>query len=274
MSPCPENLNEFVENNLRAGAEPSAIKQRLLKWGLNSERIRDLMGEAYAGRRPSSAVDYKALSKPLLVRCAEREGGPMRVPVSKAQLYVWKNFLNADLCSALMELTDRSLRESTTADTFGDRAVRTSRTADIGQYGGRLVHELDDAITAALGIHWSYAEATQAQRYDTGQEFKSHHDYFEPGTREHKAFCEFMGQRTWTFMVYLNDVEEGGATRFRRLDRIFRPESGKALVWNNLTPEGIINPYTIHQGMKVRSGRKYVITKWFRERGWGEMLFE
>jgi prolyl 4-hydroxylase len=24
--------------------------------------------------------------------------------------------------------------------------------------------------------------------------------------------------------------------------------------------------------MKVRKGSKYVITKWFRERGWGEML--
>ncbi|HEX7694798.1 MAG TPA: oxygenase, partial [Sphingomonas sp.] len=34
-------------------------------------------------------------------------------------------------------------------------------------------------------------------------------------------------------------------------------------------PDGSPNPSTIHQGMKVRAGTKYVITKWFRERPWG-----
>lgn len=73
-------------------------------------------------------------------------------------------------------------------------------------------------------------------------------------------------------MIYLNDVEEGGGTRFRRLEKTITPEKGKAVIWNNLNSDGSVNPYTIHHGMKVRKGSKYVITKWFRERGWGPMF--
>jgi prolyl 4-hydroxylase len=30
-------------------------------------------------------------------------------------------------------------------------------------------------------------------------------------------------------------------------------------------PDGAPNPATLHQGMKVRRGTKYVLTKWFRQ---------
>ena len=30
-----------------------------------------------------------------------------------------------------------------------------------------------------------------------------------------------------------------------------------------------VNPATLHHGMKVRKGTKYVITQWYRERPWG-----
>ena len=33
-------------------------------------------------------------------------------------------------------------------------------------------------------------------------------------------------------------------------------------------PDGTLNPATLHHGMKVRSGVKYVITKWYRELPW------
>ena len=69
-------------------------------------------------------------------------------------------------------------------------------------------------------------------------------------------------------MIYLNEVAAGGATRFRMLDKTFRPEVGKLLLWNNRLPDGQVNPATLHHGMKVRKGVKYVITKWYREEVW------
>jgi prolyl 4-hydroxylase len=66
-------------------------------------------------------------------------------------------------------------------------------------------------------------------------------------------------------MIYLNEPEAGGAARFKVIDKIIRPEKGKLFVWNNLDRYGQPNSATLHQGMKVRAGRKYIITKWFRE---------
>ena len=70
-------------------------------------------------------------------------------------------------------------------------------------------------------------------------------------------------------MIYLNDVEAGGGTRFGVPKKIVQPETGKLLAWNNRRPDGRPNPNTLHHGMKVRKGVKYVITKWYRERPWG-----
>ena len=46
-------------------------------------------------------------------------------------------------------------------------------------------------------------------------------------------------------------------------------DQGTLLIWNNLNAEGEPNTNTLHQGMPVLAGVKYVITKWYRERPWG-----
>ena len=69
-------------------------------------------------------------------------------------------------------------------------------------------------------------------------------------------------------MIYLNEPAAGGATRFLSTGKMHQPETGTLLAWNNVRPDGTVNPDTLHHGMKVRKGRKYIITKWFRERPW------
>ncbi len=120
--------------------------------------------------------------------------------------------------------------------------------------------------------NWPYSEAIQGQKYETGQEFRSHTDYFDASTPSFAANTGDRGQRTWTFMVYLNDVAAGGATRFPHLDRRFRPRQGSALIWNNLDAGGQPIPATLHHGMKPLRGEKYVLTKWFREKGFGPVF--
>jgi prolyl 4-hydroxylase len=257
---------------LRTGTEPHEVRRQLVQHGFAEDAIRALMQEAFGGRRPASDADHEALANAPVTRRALTHPALRKVAVNKAQLYVWPGFLVPDVCDALIALTDERLRKSDTTDAFADPKIRTSRTSDIGCLGHNLVMQLDELIAEAIGIHWSYSDPTQTQRYDIEQEYKAHYDYFTPGTRDHQVHCQFTGQRTWTFMIYLNDVEEGGGTRFRRLEKTIMPEKGKAVIWNNLNPDGSVNPYTIHHGMKVRRGVKYVITKWFRERGWGDMF--
>ncbi len=188
-----------------------------------------------------------------------------QIPARALELFQIRSFLTEDTCAALVAMIDARRRPSTIADDIGDPLFRTSETCELDAHDP-VVAGIDTAISALLGIDVRYGEPLQGQRYAVGQEFKAHTDYFEPGGAAYDEFCSAWGQRTWTAMAYLNEPGAGGATRFKTIDKIVQPETGKLLCWNNRLPDGGVNPATLHHGMKVRSGTKYVITKWFRER--------
>jgi prolyl 4-hydroxylase len=194
--------------------------------------------------------------------------GIQRIPSAKVAIFQRRNFLAPALCAALVRAIDGRRRPSTISDSDGDATFRTSETCDFGP-DDALAHGVDRQIADFLGIDPAYGEPLQGQRYAVGQEFKAHTDYFEPLGIDYEKYCRVAGQRTWTAMIYLNEPGAGGATRFKAVDKIFQPETGKLLLWNNRRPDGTPNPSTIHQGMKVRVGTKYILTKWFREQVWG-----
>ena len=193
--------------------------------------------------------------------------GVQRVPSPKLTLFVCRKFLDAETCAQVRDAVDASRRPSTVADFNGDRAFRTSETGDLDPLAP-LTQWLDARISAFTGLDPAHGEPIQGQRYAVGQEFKPHTDYFEPGGVDFDRHCRVAGNRTWTVMLYLNEPKAGGATRFKAINKIIQPETGKLLAWNNRQADGTLNPATLHHGMKVRAGTKYVITKWFRERAW------
>ena len=188
-----------------------------------------------------------------------------RVPTQQLELFIVRHFLNPAACNALVELIDAKRRPSTIADDIGVANFRTSETCDL-DWKDAVVADVDHKIAELLGLPLASSEPLQGQRYAPGQEFKPHTDTFEPGGYDFLVHTADRGQRTWTAMIYLNDPQDGGATRFKQIGKTVQPETGKLLAWNNLLPDGRPNPATLHQGMKVRRGTKYVLTKWFRER--------
>ena len=191
--------------------------------------------------------------------------GVRRIPSPRLELFDRPHFLPGDLCAELVWLIDRDRRISTLADPNGDQYFRTSETCDLDPRAPAVI-ELERRLLELTAIDPAYGEPVQGQRYAVGQEFKAHTDYFEPGGADYRTYTSVAGQRTWTFTIYLNQPEAGGATRFKVIDKTFRAETGKLLGWNNRRPDGTPNPATLHHGMKVRKGMKYVITKWYCER--------
>ena len=193
--------------------------------------------------------------------------GVRRVPNPKVEMLTVPGFLPDALCAELRDLIDANRRPSTIADPNGDSYFRTSETCDLDPEN-RAVQDLEARLHALNGIPIEYGEPVQGQRYEVGNEFKPHTDYFEPSGSDFAKYTSVSGNRTWTFMAYLNDVPAGGATRFKVIDKIFQPQQGMLLCWNNRRPDGSLNAATLHHAMKVRKGLKYVITKWYRERPW------
>ena len=194
--------------------------------------------------------------------------GVRRVPSDKLELFQLRGFVTAEMCAELIAQIDQERRPSMLADANGDAYFRTSETCDLSP-DLPVVRELEARLLALNSIDSAHGEPVQGQRYAEGQEFKPHCDYFNPGGQDWEKYTAIAGQRTWTFMIYLNEGMAGGGTRFKCIGKTFQPEVGKLLCWNNRRPDGSVNPNTLHHGMKVRKGMKYVITKWYREKMWG-----
>lgn len=191
--------------------------------------------------------------------------GVQRVPTPRLELFILKRFLDPETCSALCDLIDRNRRPSTIADDQGIAGFRTSETCDLDG-AIPLVREVQSRLSELTSIPRTHGEPLQGQRYAPGQEFRAHTDTFNPGGADYYLHCAEAGQRSWTAMIYLNEPEDGGATRFKAIGKTVQPETGKLLLWNNLLPDGSPNNATLHQGMKVRRGTKYILTQWYRER--------
>ncbi|WP_242123239.1 2OG-Fe(II) oxygenase [Sphingobium sp. Sx8-8] len=190
-----------------------------------------------------------------------------RVPSRDLALFIQRGFLCPGECAELIERIDAGRRPSTIADANGDGYFRTSETCDLDA-ADPFIAAIDAKLAAFSGIDPAYGEPIQGQRYAAGQEFKAHTDYFEPDGADYARYCSVAGNRTWTLMVYLDEPLAGGATRFTRIGKTIQPEPGKLLAWNNRLSPGTCNPASIHHGMKVRSGVKHIITKWYREKPW------
>ena len=188
----------------------------------------------------------------------------VRVETPHAQLYELPSLLSSLECQELIEAINSALLPSTV--TRGSNDYRTSRTCHLRHNHPVLSRRLDQRFADLLGVDPRFSEPIQGQRYDPGEYFKQHTDWFSPGTKEFDHNTRNGGQRTWTVMVYLNAVESGGETWFQHLDQSFTPRPGLGLAWNNLQADGTPNRNTLHEAIPVAVGSKWVITKWFRER--------
>lgn len=196
-----------------------------------------------------------------------RQPGIQRFPTDDAEVFVLQNFLSPLTCERVLAIMEDSWRPSTIADDIGVENYRTSQTCTIDSTHP-VIAEMEDRIAGLTGLNPMHGEPLQGQKYEVGEEFKEHTDYFEPDGPDYERFCAQTGQRTWTVMIYLNEPEAGGVTFFRNLGMGARPIAGTLLAWNNMTRTGSPNGATLHHGMPVEKGQKFILTKWFRERQW------
>lgn len=189
-----------------------------------------------------------------------------KLDFKNVEMYSISDFLTQVECNELIKLIDADNKPSEVS-TSGDKysevsSFRTSTTANMDP-ANLFVQSIDDKIRAKLETS-DHGETMQGQKYQVGQEFKNHTDYFEGDAYEVHCTKQNLGNRSWTFMIYLNDVEEGGSTTFHNLKESFTPKAGTAIVWKNTDIFGNVFPDTLHSGDPVIKGTKYIITKWFR----------
>ncbi|HET7921721.1 MAG TPA: 2OG-Fe(II) oxygenase, partial [Gammaproteobacteria bacterium] len=127
-------------------------------------------------------------------------------------------------------------------------------------------------LSRIAGLSESHAEPISLLRYLPGQEYKPHYDYFAESGNRPELVEDRGGQRAVTVFAYLNDVGAGGETDFPLLEVRVPAKQGKAVKFFNCLKDGTPNKKTLHAGMPVVKGEKWLATLWFREQPfiWGD----
>lgn len=66
---------------------------------------------------------------------------------------------------------------------------------------------------------------------------------------------------SWTVIIFLNNIIEGGEIEFPKLEMKFKSIKGEAIIWNNNYPNDTPNPYTEHHHLPFEGGEKVTIIK-------------
>ena len=191
-----------------------------------------------------------------------------KIPAQGLDIFVVREFLSPAECTSVIELIDKDRVPSGLLAPSPDPDFRTSESCNLRleDVANQMVERKINRLT---GINPTHGETIQGQRYAVGQQFKPHHDFFYKSEPYWPAQEKQGGQRTWTAMIFLNEPEAGGQTFFPKATVRVTPRTGNLLAWNNLDAYGEPNMYSLHTGLPVEGGVKYVITKWYRERPWG-----
>jgi prolyl 4-hydroxylase len=188
----------------------------------------------------------------------------------KPDIYRIDELLSGDECDYLICASAPLLTPSLVVDPVKGRADHAQYRSSDGAMFGLL--DLDLALIAlyarlarAANVAWENCELIGVLRYRPGQEYRPHHDYL-PADENDYSEVRRSGQRARTLLVSLNDDYEGGATSFPRLDIDYCGAKGDALVFSNTNEAGTPYPETLHAGMPVVSGEKWLLSLWCRER--------
>jgi prolyl 4-hydroxylase len=132
---------------------------------------------------------------------------------------------------------------------------------------------LQKRVSIFTSLPWKHSEALQLLKYQVGEGFGDHTDFFPPQSTDQGDAAS--GQRVFTAFFYLNDDFKGGETVFPLLNITVQPKKGRLLLFRNVlrnVPPGrplIVDGRTMHRGNLVLPGSvepKYAMNLWVLEK--------
>jgi prolyl 4-hydroxylase len=135
-----------------------------------------------------------------------------------------------------------------------------------------VLEALERCISRVCAVPALNGEFLQVLRYRLGEEFRPHVDYFnESGAGAYQSLAAG-GQRAQTVLTYLNDDYSGGSTCFPQLQLTIKAQRGDMLHFHNLGVDGLGHRDTLHAGMPVIAGEKWLLSQWIRSESYPARL--
>ena len=181
-----------------------------------------------------------------------------------SRIGILKGFAPPGFSEWLIERAESGLVPAPVNDVSGT-AVRTALAAGFAPKDRDVVLGiLQERAARIIGAPVPYHEPPNVISYEPGQQYSDHVDFIEPSVPQFQAELQQFGQRTATFVTYLNKDFEGAETYFPNAGIRFRGDPGDAIVFANVHPDGRPDYNTRHCGLPPTSGRKWVLSQWIR----------
>ena len=177
------------------------------------------------------------------------------------------DFLTSEECDRVIGLAGPNLFTSkvyTSDSDLEDKNVRISDQCWIKDTADEFIAHLSRRISEITGTDIKSQEELQVVRYKPGGFYKPHFDACNKETDDCTRLNNGLGPRFITFIIYLNDGFDGGETFFPQINTKVVPKRGKAVVFYNVDDEGEILPKSLHGGLDVKNGEKWMCNKWIR----------
>ena len=180
------------------------------------------------------------------------------------------NFFSPLECEYLIAWSEPFQRPSVVVAQDGALVPHPDRTSNdaplVGIREDFAARMLQARMMDQLGVPLARAEHLTVLRYATGDEYRPHVDYLSKGASGNLPEASQPGQRVDTIFAYLDQVEAGGETEFPRLGKRIKPARGRIVHFQNCRADMSPDHATVHAGLPVRQGAKWLATIWTRER--------
>ncbi len=198
----------------------------------------------------------------------ESEGRARQILSDAPGIATCEELLNNEECRYLIYSGARFVQPSQVVHPVTGQAleneVRTSKDMvfvpthdDVG------IRLLQRRMATFAGFELGNAEPLTLLQYSPGDQYRPHRDYFFPSAPQ---LAQPGGQRHSTVCTYLNNVERGGDTVFPDKDITVQPRRGRAVLFRSLDADGNPDPSSLHAGLPVEAGEKWLASCWIRVR--------
>ncbi|KAI3594933.1 hypothetical protein D9X30_0250 [Cupriavidus sp. U2] len=288
-------LELWLARHIEQGFDAESLVLSMLRSGYDATFARDTVNGALGHRAPARQVPAPApgvtraavqpartaatpattsaeSDMPAAGRNAFRHEGrevPILFALEAPRILLLQNLLDGTECDALITLArDRLQRSPVVNPDTGDENLIDARTSmgamfQVGEHA--LIQRIEARIAAITGLPVEHGEGLQILNYKPGGEYQPHFDFFNPQRPGEARQLRVGGQRVATLVIYLNSPPAGGATAFPRLGLEVAPVKGNAVLFHYKQPDGTLDDRTLHAGLPVESGEKWIATKWLRE---------
>ena len=271
--PIRPELREWILATTRAGHSVEAVLKLMQETGYDPRQSRSIVASVL--NMPITALDAHTRPKGQPGRRTRHPEAPqvsvdgrtveVALSVESPTVRVLNNVLSPEECEALIAESRPRLQRAKTVDSAGKQQIDARRTSEgmfftIGE--SPLIKCIEQRIATLLSLPIDHGEGLQVLHYLPGQQYEPHYDWFDPEQPGFAAITAKGGQRIASLVMYLNTPDAGGGTAFPEIGLTVTALRGSAVYFAYDTGDTA----SLHAGLPVQRGEKWIATKWLRER--------